>query len=264
MLLGGLAGEHTEGYSRKCGRAGGRRKRGMQQMKDKELQFDRRCHVLYSKACKKEIQKKIALHYPPEKRDAVWKQVQLKYVEFLSDWRTDLGGKKNFHNGAGGTYDCIAIMSYYVVCRSVTSFREIEEIEEDLILPAFRKLRFVDCNKPFWRKLMYKAFTRAKQGCDRWHDNEMNVNAFDENQPIYYEFTACPAAEFAKKHGLEAIMPALGNVDYKSMELIHVKLIRTSTCVEGTKCDYTICGDKDEYITKHPEYRDTAGFRRNR
>ena len=37
-------------------------------MKDNELQFDRTCHVLYSKPCKKEIQQKIALHYPPERR----------------------------------------------------------------------------------------------------------------------------------------------------------------------------------------------------
>ena len=32
----------------------------------------------------------------------VWEQVQLRYAELLSKWRTDLGGKKNFHNGVGG------------------------------------------------------------------------------------------------------------------------------------------------------------------
>ncbi len=32
-------------------------------MKDEKLIFDRTCHVLYSKACKKQIQDKIALHY---------------------------------------------------------------------------------------------------------------------------------------------------------------------------------------------------------
>ena len=157
-----------------------------------------------------------------------------------------LGGKKNFHNGAGGTYDCIAIMSYYDVCRSVTSFREIEEIEENLILPSFRKLQFAGCNKPFWRKLMYKAFTRAKSGCDRWHDYEMNVAPYNKDKPIYYEFTACPAAEFAKKHGMTDIMPALCNVDYASMELIHAKLVRTSTCADSCKCDYNIVGDRDQ------------------
>ena len=34
-----------------------------------------------------------------------------------------------------------------------------------------------------------------------------------------YEFTSCPAAEFAIRHGLTDIMPALCNVDYASMEL---------------------------------------------
>ena len=77
-------------------------------MKDSELQIDRSCHVLYSKPCRKEILAKITLHYPEVEREAVWEQVQLRYEELLSKWRTDLGGKKNFHNGVGGTYDCIA------------------------------------------------------------------------------------------------------------------------------------------------------------
>ena len=200
-------------------------------MKDSELQIDRSCHVLYSKPCKKEILAKITLHYPEVEREAVWEQVQLRYAELLSKWRTDLGGKKNFHNGVGGTYDCIAIMSYYVVCKSVTSFREIEEMEENLILPTFRKLKFVDCNKPFWRKLMYKTFVRAKSGCDKWHDYEMSVAPYETDKP---------------------------------MELLHAKLIRTNTCVNGCRCDYTICGDQDPYIKEHPEYRDEAGFRRNK
>lgn len=234
-------------------------------MKDSELQFDRSCHVLYSKQCKKEILAKIALHYPEAERETVWEKVQRQYADFLSDWRTDLGGKKNFHNGAGGTYDCIAIMSYYAACRDVTTFREIEEMEENLILTSFRKLsKFVDCNKPFFKKLMYKAFCTAKKRCDEWHDYEMAVAPFDKDKPIYYEFTACPAAEFAIKHGLTDIMPALCNVDYASMELIHARLVRTTTCANGCKCDYTICGDKDPYLRDHPEYRDETGYRRNR
>ena len=130
-------------------------------MKDKQLLFDRKSHVLYSKPCKKEIRAKIALHYPEAEREAIWEKVQRQYAEFLSDWRTDLGGKRNFHNGVGGTYDCIAIMSYYV-------------------------------------------------------------------------------------------------------ELLHARLVRTTTCVDGCRCDYTICGDKDPYLKEHPEYRDEVGFRRNK
>ena len=154
-------------------------------MKDNELQFERSCHVLYSGPCKKEIRARIAQHYPEAEREAVWERVQRQYVDFLSDWRTDLGGKKNFHNGSGGTYDCIAILSYYVACRDVTSFREIEEMEEALVLPAFRKLKFVDCNKPFFKRLMHRAFLTAKGRCDKWHDYEMTVAPYEKDKPIY-------------------------------------------------------------------------------
>lgn len=233
-------------------------------MKNKDLVFDRNVHVLYSKECEKILKKKIALHYKKEQINEIWEKIQLQYVDFLKDWRTDLKGKENFHNGKGGTYDCIAIFAYYVVLKDVTTFKEIEEIEEELVLPNFKKLKFVNCNKMIFKKLMYKAFCIAKKNCDKYNDYIMEVKEFDKDKPIYYEFTSCPVAEFAIKHNLEEITGALCNVDYKSMELIHAKLIRTSTCVFKNKCDYTIVGDKDEYIKDHPEYIDENGFRRNK
>ena len=234
-------------------------------MKDSELHFDRTCHVLYSKPCKKQILEKIALHYPESERDAVWERVQRQYVDFLSDWRTDLGGKKNFHNGAGGTYDCIALMAYYVVCKEVTSLAEIEQMEGELFLPSFRKLsKFVDCNKPIFKKLLHRAFLTAKHKCDRWGDFQMTVAPYDRDKPIYYEFTTCPVAEFAKQHDLLEIMPALCNPDYLGMELIDARLVRKTTCSNGCKCDYTICPSRDPYLREHPEYRDEAGYRRNK
>lgn len=83
-------------------------------------------------------------------------------------------------------------MTYYAVCKSVTNFREIEEIEENLILPSFKKLKFVNCNKTFWKKLMYKAFSNAKSKCDKWYDYEMNISPYEKDKPIHYEFTSCP------------------------------------------------------------------------
>lgn len=233
-------------------------------MKNKDLVFDWNVHVLYSKECEKILKKKIALHYKKEQINEIWEKIQLQYVDFLNDWRTDLKGKENFHNGKGGTYDCIAIFAYYVVLKDVTTFKEIEEIEEELVLHNFKKLKFVNCNKPIFKKLMHKAFCMAKKNCDKYNDYKMEVKEFDKDKPIYYEFTSCPVAEFAIKHNLEEIAGALCNVDYKSMELIHAKLIRTSTCVFANKCDYTIVGDKDEYIKDHPEYIDGNDFRRNK
>ena len=46
-------------------------------MKDSQLKFDRTCHVLYSRPCKRQIQEKIALHYPADEREAVWTRVQI-------------------------------------------------------------------------------------------------------------------------------------------------------------------------------------------
>ena len=234
-------------------------------MKDSKLKFDRDCHVLYSRPCRRQIRRRIAAHYPDEERDGIWEKVQRQYVDYLSSWRTDLGGKRNFHNGPGGTYDCIALMSYYAVCRDRTGLDEIEEMESSLFLPVFRILSvFVDCNRPFFKRLMHRSFKSAEMKCRKWHDYEMHTAPFDRDKPIYYEFTACPVAEFAAKHGLLEVMPALCNPDYAAMELIHARLVRTSTCADGCKCDYTICGDRDPYLKEHPEYTDDAGYRRNR
>lgn len=78
----------------------------------------------------------------------------------------------------------------------------------------------------------------AKKQCDKWGDFEMHVAPFDKDQPIYYEFTACPTAEFAKKHDLLEVMPALCNPDFAGMELIHARLIRkrpVRTAANATK-----------------------------
>ena len=78
---------------------------------------------------------------------------------------------------------------------------------------------------------MYKVL-QAKAGRDKWHDYEMTVAPYDKAKPIYYEFTACPAAEFAIRNGVTEIMPALCNVDFASMELLHVRLVRTTAYTE--------------------------------
>ncbi len=233
-------------------------------MKNSNLDFDRKCHVLYSKTCEKIIRKHISHHYPKEEQEKMWTDVQLQYISYLKDWRTDLGGKRNFHNGKGGTYDSIAILSYYSVCKDVTSFSEIETMAEELTLDSFKRLKFVNFDKGIYIKLMYIAFQKAKKRCDKYKDYEMHVALYDKEKPIYYEFTSCPIAEFAKKHHLASIMPALCNVDYKCMKITHATLIRKTTCVNGDRCDHLICQSKDKEVKEHPEYVDTDGSRRNR
>lgn len=233
-------------------------------MNDSEVVFNRECHVLYSKQCKKEILQKIAQHYPTELVEEVFEAVKKQYSDYLKNFRTDLGGKKNFHNGVGGTYDCIALFSYYTVCKEKTSFAEIEEMNNNLFLPAFRKLGFVDCNKPLFKRIMHMVFASAKKKCDRWNDYKMTVFPYKKDEPIRYEFTSCPVAEFARANNLLEILPALCNADFAAMELIHARLVRKNTCGNSAVCDFTICGDKDKYLLSHEEYVDSEGYRRNR
>lgn len=237
---------------------------GLGAMKESELEFDRSCHVLYSQKCKKEIEKRISLHYPEDRREEVFTAVQRQFVDWLKDFRTDLGGKRNFHNGVGGTYDNIMTLAYYAVCRDVTSFAEIEELYGEVFLPSFRKLGFVDVNKKIFKRLMYRAFQSAKRRCDKWHDYEMEVEPYKDGEPIRYRFTACPVAQFARDHDLLDILPALCNVDYAAMEVVHARLVRTTTLGLGGCCDYAICGDQDTYLQEHEEFRDDLGGRRNR
>ncbi len=234
-------------------------------MKDSELKIKLKNHVLYSRACKREILKKIKLHYGDDECEKIWESVQNQYLTYLKSWDKDLGGKKNFHNSKGGNYDCFALMCYYTVCKNVTSLRAIEEMEENLFLPSFKILsKFINYNRPIYKKVMYKAFKKAKKRCDKWNDYKMILDPYHKDKSIHYEFTTCPVAEFAKKYSLEEIMPALCNVDYVAMELIRAKLIRKETLVYSNKCDYLICGDEDEYVKLHPEYVDEKGNRRNK
>ena len=48
-----------------------------------------------------------------------------------------------------------------------------------------------------------------------------------------------------------------------AMELLRARLVRRTTCSNGCRCDYTICGDRDAWCQEYPEYRDEAGYRRN-
>lgn len=234
-------------------------------MRDEDVKIDRSVHVLYSKKCKREILNRIALYYAPEAVEGVFEKVQLQYAEFLENYRTDLGGRQNLHNGVAGTYDCIALFSYYVVCGEKTSLSEIEEMNNNLFLPSFRRLRFADANKPFIRRLLHLALTISAKKSSKWGgDYKMDVDPFEKDKPVSYRFTSCPIAEFARDNHLLKVLPAICNGDYPAMEEIHAKLVRPSTCGNGCECAYYIYGDRDQRLSGYPEYVDEQGYRTNK
>ena len=82
---------------------------------------------------------------------------------------------------------------------------------------------------------------------------------FDRNCHVLYS-TPCKKEILAKiaLHYPGAEREAI----WEQVQLKYAELL--SECVDGCRCDYTICGDQDPYAKEHPEYRDENGYRRNR
>lgn len=100
--------------------------------------------------------------------------------------------------------------------------------------------------------------------CEREMKNKISLNYQNDLQDKIWKDVQLKYVEFAKQFNLLEVMLAFCNPDYKAMEAIHAKLIRTTTCSNGNKCDYTIYGNQDEFIKNHPEYVDECGYRRNK
>ena len=232
-------------------------------LKEEQLNIDYSCHVIYSKEAKNAILKLVKEHYPDSWED-VFEKIQRRYEAYLKNYRQDLGGAKNFHNGLGGTYDCIFYFCLWEVCKADISFEELEQNYAEIMLPSFQKLKLFNGNHRIVHRMMYLVFKNAKKRCDAFGDYNMHINPYDKEQPLTYHFTSCPTAEFARENGFTDILPALCNVDYACMECIHMKLIRTKTLGFADCCDYRIVGDQDPLVQQHPEYRDENGYIRNK
>lgn len=82
------------------------------------------------------------------------------------------------------------------------------------------------------------------------HPEEYNTwkFVFDDSlhkDGFYYHFTFCPIADFCSRYGYQEIMPALCNIDYVTIGMMHSVLKREHTIASGGDiCDYWIYGDK--------------------
>lgn len=234
-------------------------------MDEKKLNFDRKKHVCYSKKVKEVIQKHLRMHYSVDEANRLWQKIQLQYVEFLKDLPY-LGGKKQGHNGTGGTYDCIAIFAYYEVQEKKPSINELYEMNNETFLPAFESLgKIVNANNSLMLRLLNVAFVStakkdSKKSEERPTGYIMRVDPYDKEKGIHYQFDRCPIAEFAKAHNYLDLMPAFCNGDYPAMDLMHAGLIRKHTCANSDVCDYWIVGDESPYLKEHPKKTDEKGY----
>lgn len=234
-------------------------------MKEKQLNFDREKHICYSKRVKQIIREQLRTRYSADEAERLWEKIQLQYVEFLKTLPY-LGGRKQTHNGTGGTYDCIALFAYYEALEEKPSLDELYEMNNRTFLPAFTFLgKMVNANRPCMAKLLHAAFVSTAKK-DEKNANErptgylMKVDSYDKEKGIRYQFARCPIAEFARAHNYLHLMPAFCNGDYPAMALMHAGLIRAHTCANSDVCDYWIVGDQSPYLNEHPRKTDADGY----
>lgn len=232
-------------------------------MKEKELDFDRKKHACYSKEVKRIIQEHLKKQFSDTESKRLWESIQLKYCEYLSDLPY-LGGPKDSHNKAGGTYDCIALFAYYEVLERKPSLEEIYEMNNELLLSSFKKLgKVFNMNHQWQLRLLNKVFeitARNDQKKEKNCSNGYIMRMSPLDKGIHYTFKQCPIAVFAKEHQLLEMMPAICNSDYPAIGLLHAGLIRKSTCANGEECDYWIVGDESPYLKKYPKKTDEKGY----
>ncbi|MBR1584556.1 MAG: L-2-amino-thiazoline-4-carboxylic acid hydrolase [Clostridia bacterium] len=230
-----------------------------------ESQIDLRKHVLYSPLMEKIIKEHLGKKYEGAAAEQMWKKVQRQYTDFLKDLPY-LGGKKNTHNGTGGTYDCIMIFAYYEALVHAPDLDELYDMNCEAFLTGFKGLaKVANANRPLVRRILHMAFSataKSKYNCDPKQPTGyiMKVEKYDQDVGPKYIFERCPIAEFAKAHGYLDIMPAFCNSDYPAMEMIHGHLIRKYTCAHADICDYWIVGDESEAAKAHPKKTDEKGY----
>lgn len=233
-------------------------------MKVSELDIDLNRHILYSPEMEKVIREKISQKYDSGGANEVWEKIQLQYAAFLKELPY-LGGKKNTHNGTGGTYDCIMLFAYYEVLDPKPSINELYEMNAAVFLPAFQKLAgVVNVNKPLLLRLLHLVFVMTAKK-DHQSPKQptgfiMDVEPYSKTEGVRYRFRRCPIAEFAKEHGYLDIMPAFCNGDYPAMDMINAALIRRHTCANSDICDYWIVGDQSDIAKEHPRKTDEKGY----
>lgn len=229
-------------------------------MNDKDLQFDRKKHLLYSKTVKKVIKAHLAARYPPDLAEKHWEATQLAYVKIL-DLVPFMGGRKN--GQAGSVYDCAALFAFYQAVPDKPDLQEFGQMNDELFLPSLQRVQFLNLNRPIFMKAAKHIWTtlsnRSAAHREDWPGNyHMEMHPCPEGAK--YVFLRCPIAEMAKKLGYTHLMPAMCNPDYPMLKCMHGGLIRRTTCANGDCCDFWVVGDQSKFLQEHPCKCNSEGY----
>ena len=230
-------------------------------MTDMTLSYDRTRHMCYSRSVKVHIQTHLSQRYGPEEAQRLWHAVQRQYEQFLVD-QPFIGGRKN--RQAGSVYNCIALFACYEVQPRKPSLEEFQDLVSACFV-AQGTPPVMNLNWAWARRIAHHVFAHLSRVSQRhaqdWPGNyHMETPPYDPALGPRYRFTTCPIADFARRHGYEALMPAMCNPDYPTLGMLRGGLIRTTTCANGPSCDYWIVGDQNPILKQHPLQQSDDGF----
>lgn len=232
-------------------------------MRDRELEFDRKKHILYSRHAKMVLRDWIKKEYGSE-AEKVWDGVQRQYVKFLKD-APDFGGKKSPH--AAQIYDSILLFAYCTSEPRKHSLEELQPVSFEIFMAPFRILgKLFNANHKWTMNLLgfiFKAANgRANKHAEKYPDDfAAIIRPYDrKNGIVRYSFTKCPVAEFAKQQGITEWIPLMCNCDYIALAHINAGLIRTGTCTECGECDYLVVGDDNPIMNQYEQIKGEKGL----
>ena len=229
-------------------------------MKEQDLIFDRKKHILYSDQVKKVIQDRLRADYPADQADRLWEQTRKNFVAILEDL-PDMGGSKNMQSAS--VYDCAALFAYYQAVPEKPTLEVFGRMNEDLFVPAMARASYANLNRPLfmkaagciWRHLAKVNLRRRED----WPGNYI-MEMREVPEGCKYVFLRCPIAEMAKRLGLTHLRPAMCNPDYPMLEQLGAGLIRTTTCAHGDCCDFWIVGSESPLLQQHLVKQSEEGY----
>ena len=231
-------------------------------MREKDLPIDRAKHAVYTRKAKKCVQRLLRRYYDEETAAGLWEKTQLQYCGYLKD-EPALGSAKI----TVSIYDPILFFAWYAVIPDKPPVEEIQQDVFDCMMGGFGVLgKIFDLNRKRDNRLAAMIFRktadiRAEE--IRRLPESFRMGGYDydeENGVIRYSFTQCPNAEFAKRHRMEDVLPAMCNCDHFAMQKLHAVLIREGTCCTGARCDYCIVGDRNPMAKEYRLVRRENGL----
>ncbi|MDO4622686.1 MAG: L-2-amino-thiazoline-4-carboxylic acid hydrolase [Eubacteriales bacterium] len=212
----------------------------------------------------KQFRQWLTERYGAEEGEKLWQKTLKQFYAYLQETPTYGGIKTEKKLSICGA---LLVFSMASVVPEHLKAEDLEPLTQKVFMDGFVKLgKFFDLNRPKDIRLIHlvfklvgkkrqKAFLKDRSGfCT-------HLEAFDRKQKATrYDFTQCPHAEFAKRHDLVHILPAMCNCDYYGIEQIHGCLVRQGTCGNSKRCDYCIVGSKNPIARNYEIVRDDSGF----